>query len=524
MKDKLLQLKQDKSKKLNSGLSSVTNKLLLGAFLATAPLIQKSDSKQENKWLPQEIIKKEVVNTYKINLLEQKMLKIQNINSIDDDSKKKLLKKIEDNEKKLDRLGVPENFRLPLDLVCFSHTDQINIITRFRNIHYIPSVDLLYTLSEVYYEKYKQYWDSCPSLPIVLWLFSQESWFRNIPWDTWLSRGIGQLHLITAKWLLRKDKDQDAEIFGKYFFINKNNRIVFRWATFQEKYANMIRCSIDLLVLKKWYDAWNELESLARYNWSIYNYNTYARRVVKKAINYSLFIAATKFDITDSETSKLEYVKKNILPLIISLLDDENPLKKDPNKFFEVHQDLILSTIKSTSSRVYSTWISKNSQLVSKEFPAPISLAKIFNASVEVPEISDGYPYILVNKKVSIAPYFNGDTWNAIAFHNSVIGDNQKRRIQLKYYVLDETWTKQTRFVSSQEDLISVRDSGYMVYPHTTTDRLYLRPNTNLYLYNSNLSPKDSNAFGIKTDDHVTPLYVDHSILKQQEQIAKKDK
>jgi hypothetical protein len=88
---------------------------------------------------------------------EQKLLQIPNIEKLPPQIIGKTFDSIKYREKKLDILNIPESIRLPLQSVYINLNNNINIITKFRNIHYLPNVDFAYQLSLIHHEMNSKY-------------------------------------------------------------------------------------------------------------------------------------------------------------------------------------------------------------------------------------------------------------------------------------------------------------------------------------------------------------------------------
>lgn len=426
-----------------------------------------------NEWI------NNIINTDK--KYEQKLLQIVNIDKVNNiETITKLLDSIKYRENKLDTLQVPNNLRLPLESVCLNPTSKtINIITKFRNIHYLPNIDFAYQLSLIYFEKLQEHWENTPTIPIILGLLSQETWIRNVYWDDGKSKWYGQLYFPTAEYLL---KSRHKEIFSKYFYI-KNNEVFFHGETKEKQQENMIRTTFDLLLLEKWYKKGNELIALAKYNGSSYNLNKYAFPVINKAANYSIFLTAM------SENNF--WYKESIWPIEYIF---EQEAKKEWTTL-TIFKDFFNQFVQETrlwrnNPKEYRKYNNKHIENNIDLFNKYWSYEYIsFNKKVE------GYPYIIPEKNKTIFSYFRENTREAIIFHNNVVKDN-KDKINLFYYELIN-WKKTKKIITSKEEMIKKNKEGFIIYADQHKDKIYINLENKLYYYEW-------------TEDRITSIYIDN--------------
>lgn len=409
---------------------------------------------------------------------EQKLLQITNIEKINSEFLLEIFDSIKYRERMLDTLNIPENLRIPLEAVCINPDKDINIITKFKNIHYLPNVDFAYQLSLIHYEKLKQYWVNIPSIPIILGLLSQETGIRDVYGDDWKSRWYGQLYTPTAIYLLNW---RYKEIFSQYFYIDKKNNLHFHWNTEIEQQENMIRTTYDLLILEKWYKEWEELESLARYNWSQYDLQKYATPVINKAINYSIFLTAM---------SKNNFGYKEWLGSIEHIIWEES---EKIGKNLQIFKDIFNQRVQET--RMWRNNPKQYAQNKHKSIEWDILWFKYGKfSSVSFNETVSGNPYIIPEKDKTIFSYFREKTWEAVQYHN-IITDQEKEKIDIFYYELVNN-KKIKHSIKTKEEMIQKYKEWFMIYASTNNKKIYINPKNNLYYYEW-------------TEDRVTTIYTD---------------
>ncbi len=410
---------------------------------------------------------------------EQKLLQIPNIEKLPPQIIGKTFDSIKYREKKLDILNIPESIRLPLQSVYINLNNNINIITKFRNIHYLPNVDFAYQLSLIHHEMNSKYWENTPLIPIILWLLSQETGIRNVVWDNWLSIWYWQLHKPTAKYLLTQSRNK--EIFSKYFYVNKDWNIDFHWKTQIEKQENMIRTVYDILVLEKGYKKWNELVAIAKYNWSQSNLNRYARPVIGKAVNYTIFLSAMSQNRFWYEQGLL-----NIEHII-----QEEVEKTDKN--MEIFRDIFNKQVSETYLwRQNPKWHYNRDNNIEKQIP---SLKYGSFSHVSFDQRFVGNPYIIPEKDKTIFSYFRENTREALEHHNN-IAKNDKDKIDVFYYELIEG-KRTKKIINTKEEMIEKYENWFMIYASPHKKKIYIDDKNNLYHYNW-------------TEDRVTTIYIEH--------------
>lgn len=419
---------------------------------------------------------------------EQRLLQITNIEKFHPEIIGKVFDSIKYWEKKFDTLNIPENMRLPLQSVYLNPNNDINIITKFKDIHYLPNVDFAYQLSWIYHEKLQEYKENTPSIPIILWLLSYETGIRNVLWDDWKSNGYGQLYKPTAEYLLNESKY--ADIFSKYFYIDNEWILYFHGKTELEQQENMIRTIFDILVLVKWYKKGDELAALARYNWSQHNLDRYARQVIYKAINYTIFLSAM--------SQNTFWYEEGLKP-IEHIIEEEG---KKINKTIEIFKDVFNQQVQETylwykNPTLYAQSKNKTIEWNLLWFKYGEFSNVVFNQTVT------GNPYIIPEKNKTIFSYFRENTWEALEYHNTIAMDT-KNKIDLFYYELIDN-KKIKKIITSKEEMNQKYKEWFMIYASQNKKKIYVDQQNNLYHYKG-------------TEDRVTTIYIEQLKEIQQQQ------
>ncbi len=415
----------------------------------------------------------------KNTIYEQKLLKIVNFDKLSFDEKTKALTDIIYREKRLDSLHIPESMRIPTEAICITENKKkVNIITKFRNIHYFPSISLAYQLSEINYEYFLKYGKDAPTLSIICGLLSQETGIRDVINPEGDSKGYGQLHYPTAEDLLKRK----PEIYSQYFYL-KDGHIEFHGTTQKEKEKNMLIVIYRILLEEKNYKEGGELLGLGRYNWSQKNLDRYAIPVVNKAISYATFFAAMNNNVFtyDQEIKPIEYL----------LLEEAEKLGKKASP--QVIRDIFNSQV-----REAQIWWEdpKNYKKNKNQTIENSDIQLLYGAFsyVSTNQESLGEPYIIPEKGKTIFSYFRENTREATQYHNSKIND-PKEKIEIFYYELVNN-KKIRQNITSKQEMIKKYNEWYMIYASPDKKKIYINPTYNLYYYEW-------------TEERVTSIYFD---------------
>lgn len=428
------------------------------------------------KTIASEKIEKVISLDTKNRLYEQKLLKIVNFDKLSDTQKNKALQDITYREQKLDACNVPQHMRIPPESICITENkNQVNIITKFRNIHYFPSISLAYQLSEINHKYFLEYGKDSPTLTIICGLLSQETGIRDIINPEWDSKGYWQLHYPTAEDLLKRK----PEIYSQYFYL-KNGHIEFHGKTEEEKQKNMIIVIYRILIEEKDYKESQELLGLGRYNWSQKNFNRYAIPVVTKAISYATFFAAMNNNVFtyDQEIKPIEYL----------LLEEWKKLGKQVSP--QIIRDIFNNQVKEAKIwRKDPKNYNKNKTL--KVEDTDIQLMYGAYSYISTDQESLGEPYIIPEKWKTIFSYFRENTREATEYHNKKVND-PKEKINIFYYELINN-KKVQRSITSKQEMIE-KGKEYMIYASPDKKKIYINPANKLYYYEG-------------TEEHVTTIY-----------------
>lgn len=445
--------------------SSLAKDIGLVLFFSLIAVNNATSKIAEYQWEIKDILDNNTLEI-KDRLYEQKLLKIVNFDNLSDREKNKALQDIIYREQRLDALNVPKHMRVPLEAICITENkNQVNIITKFRNIHYFPSISLAYQLSEINYEYFLKYGKDAPTLSIICGLLSQETGIRDIINPEWDSKGYGQLHYPTAKDLL----DRKPEIYSQYFYL-KDGHIEFHGNTQEEREKNMLIVIYRILIEEKNYQKGNELLGLGRYNGSQKNLDRYAIPVVNKAISYATFFAAMNNNIFtyDQEIQPIEYL----------LLEEGKKLGKQISP--KIIRDIFNNQV--TTTRLWRK-DHKNYKKYSKMTIENSDIQLLYGSFSYISTNQEvlGEPYIIPEKGKTIFSYFRENTWEATEYHNSKVND-PKEKIEIFCYELVNN-KKVKYIITSKQEMIRKYNEWRMIYASPDKKKIYINPIYNLYYY-----------------------------------------
>jgi hypothetical protein len=211
--------------------------------------------------------------------------------------------------------GIPENFRIPVELISFR-----NASARYYALYnakykmgvgYVPS-DLVSLYEQEAWRAFKKYGVNAPTLSIVLaQQFTESAFNPYVKGDEGQSIGLPQLYYKTARMLYRIDRNT----WKPFFAFNRNGEHYFF------SHRMQVRFPFEFLPNVKGYDADHKLEGLKNYNGFGEEAFAYAEKVMKRSLMYEELFA--KYRAIPSDTARF---RENLFGLInMTLISRELP-------------------------------------------------------------------------------------------------------------------------------------------------------------------------------------------------------
>ncbi len=180
-----------------------------------------------------------------------------------------------------EKLKIPVQFTIPFPAVSYRQPDWRRYYmyycpVKHLGVGYVPS-DLVNYYEEEAWNAYKIYGKDAPSLSVVLaQQFTESAFNPKAIGDKGRSKGLPQLFINTAKWLLKEDRS----FWSSMIYIDKKGKHHFKDT------RSMVKFPFHFLPKYKQYTSQQRFEGLRRYNGKGDAAEQYAQKVMARAIFY----------------------------------------------------------------------------------------------------------------------------------------------------------------------------------------------------------------------------------------------